>query len=255
MYVLPQKLAKMTFVGTTAIFFATVNALKVVPYFALGQFSTKGLGTSLALLPLAIATNMLGFWLVRITPQELFYKITMVADVPDLDRTGAQRHDGYFARLTERHRRAAASIRYCEPDPALSGYTCRRSRSTRGTTNGENALRHRSRPQSGQFPAADAARLSRARGRRVPGPHRHHPRAAAAHLRRVLCARAPARLGAGEARHQARRHRLGDARQHAGDAGMPLRRADDARRAQHAQHPARCADHRLLARPCRGQGA
>ena len=48
--------------------------------------------------------------------------------------------------------------------------------------------------------------------------------------------------------------RLGDARQYAGHAGMPLRRADDARRAQHAQHAARCADHRLLARPCRGQG-
>jgi uncharacterized membrane protein YfcA len=78
MYVLAQKLAKMRFVGTTAFFFATVNALKVVPYFALGQFSTKGVGTSLALLPLAMATNMLGFWVVRITPQELFYKITMV---------------------------------------------------------------------------------------------------------------------------------------------------------------------------------
>ena len=77
MYVLAQKLAKMNFVGTTAFFFATVNALKVIPYFALGQFSTKGMGTSLALLPLAMATNMLGFWVVRITPQELFYKITM----------------------------------------------------------------------------------------------------------------------------------------------------------------------------------
>ena len=30
------------------------------------------------LLPLAIATNLLGFWVVRITPQEVFYKITMV---------------------------------------------------------------------------------------------------------------------------------------------------------------------------------
>ena len=77
MYVLAQKLTKMNFVGTTAFFFATTNALKVVPYFALGQFSTKGLGTSLVLLPLAMATNMLGFWVVRITPQELFYKITM----------------------------------------------------------------------------------------------------------------------------------------------------------------------------------
>jgi uncharacterized membrane protein YfcA len=78
MYVLALKLPKMTFVGTTAIFFATLNWLKVIPYLALGQFSTKGLGTSLVLLPLAIATNALGFWLVRVTPQEIFYRITYI---------------------------------------------------------------------------------------------------------------------------------------------------------------------------------
>jgi uncharacterized membrane protein YfcA len=77
MYVLAQKLPKMTFVGTTAIFFAAMNWFKVVPYFALGQFSTKGFATSLALLPLAIVSNMFGFWVVRITPQEIFYKIML----------------------------------------------------------------------------------------------------------------------------------------------------------------------------------
>ena len=77
-YALSRRLAKMNFAGTITYFFATVNALKVVPYFALGQFSTKGLGTSLVLLPLAMATNMFGFWVVRVTPQEVFYKITMV---------------------------------------------------------------------------------------------------------------------------------------------------------------------------------
>jgi uncharacterized membrane protein YfcA len=77
-YVLAQKLPKMTFVGTTAIVFASVNWLNVVPYFALGQFSTKGLGTSLALLPLAIATNLIGFWAVRVTPTEIFYRISYI---------------------------------------------------------------------------------------------------------------------------------------------------------------------------------
>jgi uncharacterized membrane protein YfcA len=78
MYVLPQKLKKMTYVGTTAIMFATVNWMKIIPYVALGQFSTAGLGTSLALLPLAIATNLLGFWLVRVTPTAIFYKVTLI---------------------------------------------------------------------------------------------------------------------------------------------------------------------------------
>ena len=77
-YVMAQKLPKMTFVGTTAIFFAVMNWLKVIPYLALGQFSWKGLGTSLALMPLAILTNQLGFWLVRRVSQEAFFRITLL---------------------------------------------------------------------------------------------------------------------------------------------------------------------------------
>ena len=49
--------------------------MKIVPYFALGQFTTRNFATSLALLPIAAATNALGIWLVRKTPTELFYKI------------------------------------------------------------------------------------------------------------------------------------------------------------------------------------
>jgi len=77
-HVLPQRLDKMTLVGTTAIFFATVNLTKVVPYFSLGQFSHEGLNLTIALLPLAIATNFLGIWLVRRTPTAVFYKVAHV---------------------------------------------------------------------------------------------------------------------------------------------------------------------------------
>jgi uncharacterized protein len=77
-HILPQRLAKMTLVGTSAIFFAAVNAMKVVPYFCLGQFSSEGLGYTVALLPLAIATNFLGIWLVRRTPTAVFYRIAHV---------------------------------------------------------------------------------------------------------------------------------------------------------------------------------
>ena len=89
----------------------------------------------------------------------------------------------------------------------------------------------------------------------VPRPARDRARPAAAELPRVLRARAPACLGARQARHRARRHGVGGARQHAGDAGMPLRRADGRRGAQHHQHPARRRHHRLPARPRRSQGA
>jgi len=74
-HVLPQRMPKLTLVGTTTIFFAIVNALKIGPYFALGQFNMRNFATSLMLLPLAIAANAFGIWLVRVTPQEMFYKI------------------------------------------------------------------------------------------------------------------------------------------------------------------------------------
>jgi uncharacterized membrane protein YfcA len=77
-FVLPQRLKKMLYVGTTVWFFALVNTMKVAPYFALGQFSTSGLLTSAALIPVAVASNVLGVWLVRITPEALFYKLTNV---------------------------------------------------------------------------------------------------------------------------------------------------------------------------------
>jgi uncharacterized membrane protein YfcA len=75
-FVLPQRLPKMVYVGTTVMFFATANMMKIVPYFALGQFSTTGLATSFALFPLAIACNFLGIYLVRITPEAMFYQLT-----------------------------------------------------------------------------------------------------------------------------------------------------------------------------------
>jgi uncharacterized membrane protein YfcA len=34
--------------------------------------------TSAVLFPLAIATNFLGIWLVRVTPQQTFYKVIYV---------------------------------------------------------------------------------------------------------------------------------------------------------------------------------
>jgi uncharacterized membrane protein YfcA len=60
------------------MYFAATNLAKVIPYFVLGQFTTDSLWISAVLFPLAIATNFLGIWLVRVTPQEVFYKIVYV---------------------------------------------------------------------------------------------------------------------------------------------------------------------------------
>ena len=77
-HMLPQRLDKLTLVGTSVIFFAFMNWIKIVPYMALGQFSPRNLVTSVVLLPLAVAANFLGIWLVRKTPTEHFYRIAYV---------------------------------------------------------------------------------------------------------------------------------------------------------------------------------
>jgi uncharacterized membrane protein YfcA len=77
-HVLPQKLPKMVFIGTFTIYFAAVNAIKVVPFFFLGEFTRQALLIALVLMPLAIATNLAGIWLVKRVPEELFYKIAYV---------------------------------------------------------------------------------------------------------------------------------------------------------------------------------
>jgi uncharacterized membrane protein YfcA len=75
-HVLPQRMDKMRFVGTVTMFFAAVNVMRLVPYYGLGQLTHETLLVSVALMPLAIATNFLGFWLVQRIPTGPFYRIS-----------------------------------------------------------------------------------------------------------------------------------------------------------------------------------
>jgi uncharacterized membrane protein YfcA len=72
-YMMPKQLPRDSFVGTTALFFAAVNWLKVPAYAALGQLTTTNLSTAAALLPLAIGSTIAGSALVRRIPPERFY--------------------------------------------------------------------------------------------------------------------------------------------------------------------------------------
>src|SRR4051794_8545561 len=78
-YVLPQRLEKMVYAGTTTIVFAVVNAAKLVPYWALGQLSPANLKAALWLLPGVIAATFAGVWLTRIIPPDLFYRLVVLA--------------------------------------------------------------------------------------------------------------------------------------------------------------------------------
>jgi len=77
-YAMSRNLPKMTFVGTTAIFFLVLNTTKLVPYISLGQLSHQNLAISLVLLPLAVFANVVAIRLVRLIPSSTFYRISYV---------------------------------------------------------------------------------------------------------------------------------------------------------------------------------
>jgi len=74
-YLLPQKLDKSLYVGTTVVYFFILNYAKIIPFALLGQFSTENLTTSLVLSPLVPAGVGLGLWLHKRVDASLFLKI------------------------------------------------------------------------------------------------------------------------------------------------------------------------------------
>ncbi len=78
MWVMPRQLPRDGLVGTSAIFFAALNWIKVPAYVALGQFTRANALVTLVLLPVAILASLAGVWLVRKVPAERFYTIIYV---------------------------------------------------------------------------------------------------------------------------------------------------------------------------------
>ncbi|HEX6978726.1 MAG TPA: sulfite exporter TauE/SafE family protein [Alphaproteobacteria bacterium] len=77
-YLLPQRLDKTLFVGTSVVFFAVVNYVKLIPYWWLGQFTARNLGTAAILAPVAVAGVYLGIWLHHKLSDAGFYKLVYV---------------------------------------------------------------------------------------------------------------------------------------------------------------------------------
>lgn len=75
MHVLPMKLPRDAFIGTSSLFFAIINWLKVPAYWALGTFTPTNLWTAAALMPAAIAATWAGTILVRRVDGPRFYAI------------------------------------------------------------------------------------------------------------------------------------------------------------------------------------
>lgn len=74
-YVMPLRLGKTVFAGTSTILFAYVNAIKLVPYWALGQFTPGNLKIAAMLMLPAALSVFAGVVLVRLLPEKLFFSL------------------------------------------------------------------------------------------------------------------------------------------------------------------------------------
>lgn len=74
-YLLPLRMDKTVFVGTTVIFFMAVNYAKLVPYAWLGLLNQTNLLTALVLAPICPIAMRAGIWLHDKVPEKPFYAL------------------------------------------------------------------------------------------------------------------------------------------------------------------------------------
>lgn len=78
-YVLPQKLDKMTFLGTTAILFAVMNLMKLPPYILAGQVTWESAVHAMWIAPMALLGAYSGATALRIVPDRVFFAVVETA--------------------------------------------------------------------------------------------------------------------------------------------------------------------------------
>lgn len=78
MHLLPQKIEKLPYIGTVSILFAASNLFKIPGFATLGTLTPDNLLIGCALLPVAVASNYLGIWMVRRVSTEMFFRIAYV---------------------------------------------------------------------------------------------------------------------------------------------------------------------------------
>jgi uncharacterized membrane protein YfcA len=71
-YLLPQKLGRQLYVGTSVVFFVVINHLKLIPYAYQGLLESANLTFSLVLLPVVPLGVWLGVWLNRRMSERAF---------------------------------------------------------------------------------------------------------------------------------------------------------------------------------------
>ena len=77
-YALPLRHDPKVYSATSVTFFAVVNAVKLIPYFALGELDTGNLTAAAVLMPVAFAATVAGAAAIKHMRAEIFYPIIYV---------------------------------------------------------------------------------------------------------------------------------------------------------------------------------
>ena len=77
-YLLPQKLPKLVFAGTSTLFFAFINLAKLWPYHTLQPYGDTELMGALVLIPFALVGTVAGAYLTRKIADDWFFKWVQV---------------------------------------------------------------------------------------------------------------------------------------------------------------------------------
>jgi uncharacterized membrane protein YfcA len=78
-YMLPQKLPKAVFAGTSTWVFAVINAAKIIPYQNLRPYSADSLWSTLWLVPFALVGAVAGAYCTRRIADQWFYRIVQIS--------------------------------------------------------------------------------------------------------------------------------------------------------------------------------
>ena len=78
-FTLPLRLSKTVFVGTSVIAFSYCNAIKLIPYYFLGQIGLQSLKLAVSLMIPACIAVYIGVLMIKRIPEKLFFKIIAYA--------------------------------------------------------------------------------------------------------------------------------------------------------------------------------
>jgi uncharacterized membrane protein YfcA len=77
-FLLPQKLPKLVFAGTSTLFFAAINLVKLGPYHLLQPYGMEEMMGALVLIPFALMGTVAGAYLTRKISDDWFFKWVQV---------------------------------------------------------------------------------------------------------------------------------------------------------------------------------